>query len=73
MQRHPFVPACPITEAVSGHPHVCDQEYKRETAGTERKKTKQKTGISHKELGQKGKGCMLRNVHMCILNTLYCA
>lgn len=73
MKRHPFVPAYPITEAVSGHRRICDQEYKRETASMERKKTKRKTGISHKELRQKGKGHMLHNVHMCLINTSYCA
>lgn len=73
IERGPFVPAYPITDAVSEHPHVCDQENKCETASMEGKKTKQKAGISHKEVGQKGKGCMLHGVHSCILNTSYCA
>lgn len=73
MKTHPFVPAYPVTEVVSGHPHMCDQEYKHGTVSMEGKKTKQKTGISHKELWQKGKGFVLHNVHMCILNTSNCA
>lgn len=51
MNRHPFVSAYPVTEVVSGHPHIGDQEHKWETASMERKKIKQKAGISHMEFG----------------------
>lgn len=51
MKRHSFVPAYPVTEVVSGHPHIGDQEHKWETASVERRKIKQKAGISHKESG----------------------
>ncbi|RLV99222.1 hypothetical protein DV515_00009947 [Chloebia gouldiae] len=43
MKRHPFVPAYPVTEVVSGHHHIGDQEHKWETASVKRKKIKQKT------------------------------
>lgn len=73
IKRDSFVPAYPITEAVSGHPHICDQEHRSETASMGRKKTKQKTGISHKELGQDRRGCVFHNAHTCILNISHCA